>query len=332
MRWSSRAPCSRALRRPDHARCRPRVDPPGAPGHAARHCTQRYRPARQEVSGVRSPVRPRVPRPRGDLLRGQDRRHRRGYRPDLPRVGRAHAPARQRAGGPRGGAGRPRVVHHLQHPPPARGLLRGARGGRGPEPDQHPPHAARDRVHPGERRLTGGLLPPGLHAARRGDHPAADDAPAVRGHGGRAWWRRHRRVRGPARRRLRGAAPTAGRRERHRGAVLHERVDGPPQGRRAQPAGALPPRPQRPGRPPLRRGRRGAARRADVPRQRLGRAPLRHADRRAARHAPPVRPRRADAAGRAPPGDAPPGRPGDLHRRPASPRTARASTSRACAS
>ena len=46
----------------------------------------------------------------------------------LSRLRRAHAPARERAPRARRRARRPRLVHHLQHAPPARGVLRGARG------------------------------------------------------------------------------------------------------------------------------------------------------------------------------------------------------------
>ena len=85
----------------------------------------------------------------------------------------ADAPPGERARRARRRPGRPGVVHHLQHPPPARGVLRRDRGGRRPQPDQHPPRAARDRLHPRPRRLEGRLLPPRLRAARRGDPAAA---------------------------------------------------------------------------------------------------------------------------------------------------------------
>ena len=101
----------------------------------------------------------------------------------LPGMGRAHAPAGQRARRARRGTRRPRLVRHLQHAPPARGLLRGARGRRRPQPRQHPPDAARDRLHPRPRRLARRLLPPRLHAAGRGDRTAADE----RGRASSSW-------------------------------------------------------------------------------------------------------------------------------------------------
>ena len=118
----------------------------------------------------------------------------------LPRLRGADAPARERARRARHRGRRSGLVHHVQHPPPARGVLRRARGRGGAEPDQHPADAARDRLHPRPRRLEARRLPPRLPAARRGDRPAADDATALRDPGGRARRHRERRVRGaPAR-------------------------------------------------------------------------------------------------------------------------------------
>ena len=241
---------------------------------------RRQRPSQwpEVIFSVRAPVGPRLPRPGRGLLRRQGRRRRRRHEPHVPRLGRADAPACQRARRPRPAARRPRLVHHLQHPPAARGLLRRARGGHGPQPDQHPAHAARDRLHPRPRRVEGGVLPPRLHAAGRGDPAPALDAPAS------SWsWRASAAASADHEyEALLGGASTEPRHPQvdenaHRGAVLHERHDRPAQGRRAQPAQALPPRAQRRDRAALRRGRRGPARGPAVPRQRLGRAALRDA-------------------------------------------------------
>ena len=68
---------------------------------------------------------------------------------------RADAPTGQCTRRARCRAGRPRVVHHLQHPSPARGVLRRDRGRRRPQPDQHPAGAARDRLDPRPRGSRG---------------------------------------------------------------------------------------------------------------------------------------------------------------------------------
>ena len=148
-------------------------------------------------------VRPRVPRSRRDVLRRQDRRHRRRVAVHLPRLRDADPPPGERARRAGRRARRSRLVHHLQHAPPARGVLRGDRGGRRPQPGQHPPRAARDRLHPRPRRVEGRLLPPRLRAAGRGDPPAAGDAADARRPRRRARRAGRPRVRGAARRRAR---------------------------------------------------------------------------------------------------------------------------------
>ena len=120
----------------------------------------------------------------------------------LPRLGRADPPAGERAPRPGRRARRPRLVHHLQHASPARGLLRCRRGRRRAEPREHPARAPRDRLHPGARRVADRLLPRGLLAAGGAARGAPLDAPTLRDHGGRAGRSRERRVRGPDRRRL----------------------------------------------------------------------------------------------------------------------------------
>ena len=245
-----------------------------------------------EVPGVRAALGPRVPRQGRDLLRRQDRHHRRRAAVHVPRLRGAHASARERARGLGIGAGRSRLVHHVQHASPPRGVLRRPRGGGGAEPDQHPAHAARDRLHPGPRRLEARRLPPRLPAARRGDRPAAHHATSLRDPRGRARRHRQRRVRGAPVGWLTRAAPPADRRERDRGALLHERDDRPAQGRRAYPPRALPPLRPRGDRARVRRGGRDPPRGPALPRQRLGRPPFPDHGRRPPRDAPPLRPRR----------------------------------------
>ncbi len=84
-------------------------------------------------------------------------------------------------------------LHHLQHASAARGLLRCARGGRDPQPDQHPPDAARDRLHRRPRRLEGRLLPPATSSrSSRRSIPELPGKPRFVDHGRRA--RRRRRA------------------------------------------------------------------------------------------------------------------------------------------
>ena len=301
-----------------------RAAPAGTPRRGARHSSPHDPLSERGGRRVRAAVRPGVPRPGGDLLRRQGRRRRR--RPDvhLPDVGGADAPAaRMRssasASSPATGSRSSPTTRTTcsrattASPRPGRSSTRstsGSRRTRSPTSSSTPARGSSSSTATSRRSSSS-------HRAEAHDAPAASSSSRA-SRGGIASDEYEALIAGGSA----GAAPPARRRERDRRALLHERHDGPAEGRRPEPAEPLPARPERRDRARLRRGRRRPPRRAALPRERLGRPPLRDDDRRAPRDAPPVRPGRLAGGCRAPPGHAPARRPGDLQRR-APPRRAR---------
>ena len=188
--------------------------------------------------------------------------HRTNYRETM----RALAAARGRAEEGRARARRPRRDALLEPPPAPRGVLRHPVRRLRPPHAQPPPPPGRPRVHRDARERQGRHRRPRAAAAAREFRDRDAD---------RARLRRRGLVRGAARDRRPGrVGGSAARRERGRGDVLHERHDRPAARRRLLAPLVRPPRARRrreqPARHGLRRRRRGAAGRADVPRERLG--------------------------------------------------------------
>ena len=142
---------------------------------------------------------------------------------------------------------RPGLVHHLQHPPPARGLLRRPRGGRGPQPDQHPP-GARTRSPTSSTtpaRRSSSSTATSRRSSRR-SRPQLTTRPTfvvLDGEpGGIADHEYEALLAGG----LDRPAPPGDRRERDGRALLHERHDRPAQGRGDDPPRAVPAQPRTP--------------------------------------------------------------------------------------